>query len=138
MPAVASPEEVTADFRDVLLQLVEDPTVALHDLQCAADVKKWTLYGARHGEVMHLLMSGVAVEIVAESCRIPVNTLLRHYRRHNLADDTLERNGAFADVHNRVVLARAREEGFLATAASMEMLVRRVQQLDNAHGAPRS
>ena len=129
---------MTADFREVLLQLVEDPTVALHNLRCAADVKRWTLYGARHGEVMHLLMSGVAVEIVAESCRIPVNTLLRHYRRHNLADDTLERNGAFADIHNRVVLARAREEGFLATAASMEMLVRRVQQLDNAHSAPRS
>ena len=129
---------MTADFRDVLLQLVEDPTVALHDLQCAADVKKWTLYGARHGEVMHLLMSGVAVEIVAESCRIPVSTLLRHYRRHNLADDTLERNGAFAEAHNRVVLARAREEGFLATAASMEGLVRRVQQLDGVHGAPRS
>ena len=108
--------------------------MTLKDLRCAADVDKWTLYSARHGEIMHLLMSGVAVEIVADSCRIPVSTLLRHYRRHNLADDTLERNGAFAEVHSKVVLARAREEGFLTTATSIEGLVRRVQQVEGGEG----
>ena len=127
---VASPEELTADFRRVLLELAEDPTVALPDLRCADDVSKWSLYSARHGEIMHLLVSGMAVEVVAEMSRIPVSTLLRHYRRHNLSDDTLERNGAFSEIQLKVVLAHAQEQGFLATAASMEGLVRRVQQLD--------
>ena len=135
---MASPEEVTADFRAVLLQLVEDPAVSLNDLRSSADVQRWTLYSARHGEIMHQLMSGVAVEMVAQMARIPVSTLLRHYRRHNLSDDTLERNGAFAEVQARIVLARAREEGFLASISAIEGLARRVQQLEGAGAAVQS
>ena len=44
-----------------------------------------TAYMARHGGIMEYLKSGRQVEWVAEMARIPVTTLLKYYRRHNVS-----------------------------------------------------
>ena len=42
-------------------------------------------YMARHGGIMSYLTSGKSVEWVAEMARIPVETVLKYYRRHNVS-----------------------------------------------------
>ena len=82
------------------------------------------LYMARHGGIMQWLMDGYSVEWVAERARIPVATLLRFYRAHNVNNDVFETNGSFGNTQMALVCAHARSEGWLCTARDVGNLLK--------------
>ena len=66
---MADPRIIAADYR-THLELVfvgreRENASPLPGLATIEDVRSWTLYGARHGEIMTLLIAGVAVELEA-------------------------------------------------------------------------
>ena len=96
-------------------------------LPCLAslkDVQDFHLYSARHGAIMQLFIDGRhTLERIAELARAKPSTAMRYYRRHDLLDDTLESNGRCTTVSLRTVVARAREDGILASEAATEEML---------------
>ena len=145
-------QEISSDGTCFTGRLV-DPDVLLAGLRqkmTAADAQRALLgfrafplegrvfYMARHGGIMQALMDGFTVEWVAEKARIPVSTLLRFYRRHNVIDDAFESNGLFSLSMVAAVIAHARSDGFLAKHADIELLLASCElTLDAALGLSR-
>ena len=118
---------------------VVDPDILLRDLRTKMDAadkelhdagkplmpkEGRVLYMARHGGIMQLLMKGYSLEWVAERARIPVSTLLRFYRAHNVSDEPFETNGSFGNTRMALVCAQARSEGWLCNARTVENLLK--------------
>ena len=75
---------------------------------------------------------------MAARARIPIETLLKYYRRHNIPDDAFEANGQFCQVQLQVVMAKARSDGFLSTEAEVQLLLKRCAlSLETALAMPR-
>ena len=98
-----------------------------------------TLYMARHGGFIQSLLDGKSVEMAAKEGRISVATFLRYYRRHDLLDDPFEANGQFGTMNMKMVLARARSDGYLATETEIKDVLElcKVASIDTACTMPR-
>ena len=117
---LVDPEVLLQDFRTKMkLADAERLAAGLH----AFPDEGRTLYAARHGGIMDYLVKGHTPEWVAERARIPVSTLLRYYRRHNIIKDPFESNGQFTRAQIKLVVVRAHEDGFLATEADVRLLL---------------
>ena len=122
---IVVPEYLLEDVRSAMRRLNterEDAGLQLYEIEA------YTLYMARHGGIMALLMQGRTVEWVAEHvARISPETLYKHYRRHLIRDDPFEANGRFGQhAMLRSVVASAASEGFLCSASDIEALLRRM------------
>ena len=117
---------------------VVDPNVLVADLRAKMDAaddelradgkspmpaEGRVLYMARHGGIMQWLMDGYSIEWVAERARIPIATLLRFYRAHNIKNDVFETNGQFGNTQMALVCAHARSDGWLCTARNLGNLL---------------
>ena len=97
------------------------------------------LYMARHGGIMQYLKDAQTIEWVAERARIPVETLVRHYRSHNIIDDAFESNGYFGQAQMITVRAMAQSNGFLASEADIQQLLKLCDlTLEEATATPRA
>ena len=134
------PRFLCADLRDALTAIVSSGA-KLPCLTSVKDVEDFHLYSARHGAIMQLFIDGRhTVERIAELARAKPSTLMRYYRRHDLLDDTLESNGRCTAVSLRTVVARAREDGILASEAATQEMLRQCSPpltLESALALPR-
>ena len=106
---VVDPEHLLKDLRRAMD--AEDARLAAAGLP-KLKAEGRVLYMARHGGIMQFLMMGRTIEWVAERARIPVKTLVRHYRPHNIIDDAFESNGQFGLAQLQVVRSMASSDGF--------------------------
>ena len=128
---VVTPEALLLTLRFVLRQVVRSrkasgqPALVGIETEDAADA--YVLYSARKGGFINDLCSdGYLPREAAQAGRILEMTMMRYYRRHELMDDALERNGAFGEVRERLVFAEARRLGVDAPPARVRELAQRV------------
>jgi hypothetical protein len=127
-----TPEALLFSLRFVLFEVVRSREAsglpALVGLDSAEAADAYVLYSARKGGFINDLCSdGLLPSQAAQAGRIEETTMMRYYRRHELMDDALERNGVFGEVRDRVVLAEARRLGVEASPI-------RVRELAERHG----
>ena len=113
-----------AVLQQAVVARAEQGLLPLPGLATPADVRAWTLYSARHGGIMQRLIDATtSVQDTCVAARLPMSTMMLHYRRHDILDDVFENNGKFGETSMHVLLAEARREGVQTTSAQMSGLL---------------